>query len=102
MLELGPTSGQLHAALAEAAIDNQIDLVFAAGPMMKHLYDALPEARRGSWRASAAELHADVIDALRAGDVIVVKGSNGSRMGPLVAALKKRFASASEAALETA
>lgn len=102
MLELGATSAQLHAALAEAVIANEIDLVFAAGPMMKNLFDALPEARRGAWRASAAELHADVIDALRAGDVIVVKGSNGSRMGPLVAALKKRFASASEAALETA
>jgi len=28
---------------------------------------------------------------LRAGDVVMVKGSNGSRMGPLIAALREHF-----------
>ena len=28
------------------------------------------------------------VDAIRAGDVVMVKGSNGSRMGPLVAAIR--------------
>ena len=102
MLELGPTSPRLHAALLEAVVGNDIDAVFAAGPMMKHLHDALPEARRGAWRANAAELTPIVIDAIGAGDVVVVKGSNGSRMGPVVATLRQRFASEPARALEQA
>jgi UDP-N-acetylmuramoyl-tripeptide--D-alanyl-D-alanine ligase len=92
MLELGPTSPRLHAALLEAVVGNDIDAVFTAGPMMKHLHEALPEARRGAWRANAAELTPIVVEAIGAGDVVVVKGSNGSRMGPVVATLRQRFA----------
>ena len=36
-------------------------------------------------------------DGGRGGDIAMVKGSNGSRMGPLVAALRDRFADGSEA-----
>ena len=32
-----------------------------------------------------------IISALRAGDVVMIKGSNGSRMGPLAAALREHF-----------
>ena len=61
---------------------NGIDLVFAAGPLMKHLWQALPPELRGAWAPSAAELAARRPRSdLRAGDVVMVKGSNGSRMG---------------------
>ncbi|MCW8140794.1 MAG: UDP-N-acetylmuramoylalanyl-D-glutamyl-2, 6-diaminopimelate--D-alanyl-D-alanine ligase, partial [Planctomycetota bacterium] len=54
--------------------------------------DALPEALRGAWGETAAEIVPQLAGALSAGDVIMVKGSNASRMGPLVEALKARYA----------
>ena len=102
MLELGPESPRLHAELAEAVFENGVDLVFAAGPMMKRLYDALPVERQGAWRDSSAELEPLLLAEVDAGDVIVVKGSNGSRMGPIVAALKQRFAPQAADATEQA
>ena len=92
MLELGHRSPSLHAALAEDITDNKFDLVFAAGPMMKSLADALSTQVPVEWRTRAADLEPAVLDTVHAGDVVVVKGSNGSRMGPIVGALKARHA----------
>lgn len=92
MLELGATGPQLHAQLAEPLEKNRIDLVFAAGPLSRSLYDALPPAKRGGWAAEASGLEPLLAQALRPGDALMVKGSNGSKMHALVAALKKRFA----------
>ena len=47
---------------------------------------------RAAWAERSSELTDEVASALRGGDVVMVKGSNGSRMGPLVAALRERFA----------
>jgi UDP-N-acetylmuramoyl-tripeptide--D-alanyl-D-alanine ligase len=95
MLELGPTAPHMHAELAAAIEANSVDLVFAAGPLMRHLYDALPSNRRGAHAPSAAGLEALALDALRAGDVVTVKGSLGSKMGPIVKAILTRFPPAS-------
>lgn len=89
MLELGPRGEQMHADLADAA--GAADLVFCAGPLMRALFDALPESRRGAWAPDAQTLLPIVAERLRGGDIIMVKGSNGSRMGPLVRALAERF-----------
>ncbi|MBV9064936.1 MAG: UDP-N-acetylmuramoylalanyl-D-glutamyl-2, 6-diaminopimelate--D-alanyl-D-alanine ligase, partial [Methylobacteriaceae bacterium] len=91
MLELGPQSIALHSGLAEHIERNAVDIVFAAGSDMRHLFDALPARMRGTWALRASELHAPVIEAIQAGDIVMVKGSNGSRMGPLVAALRDHF-----------
>ncbi len=93
MLELGPDGPALHAAIAEDIERNQVDLVFTAGPLMRALAEAIPAGRRGAHAANAAALEPIVLDALGAGDVVMIKGSNGSRMGPLVAAMRKAFAS---------
>jgi UDP-N-acetylmuramoyl-tripeptide--D-alanyl-D-alanine ligase len=95
MLELGPQEGEMHAALAGSIAANGVDLVFASGPLMRNLYDALPAAVRGAYAASSAGLEPLVLDALRAGDVVTVKGSLGSKMGPLVKAMAIRFPPAS-------
>ncbi|MCO4055322.1 MAG: UDP-N-acetylmuramoylalanyl-D-glutamyl-2,6-diaminopimelate--D-alanyl-D-alanine ligase [Bosea sp.] len=91
MLELGPAGSRMHADLAAPLAENGIDLVFACGPLMRNLYDALPSGRRGAYAAASAGLEALVLDALRAGDVITVKGSLGSKMGPLIKAMTTRF-----------
>ncbi|MFZ4807842.1 MAG: UDP-N-acetylmuramoylalanyl-D-glutamyl-2,6-diaminopimelate--D-alanyl-D-alanine ligase [Hyphomicrobiaceae bacterium] len=90
MLELGPEGPALHEALIDAVDAAGIDLVFAAGTSMKRLFDRLPAAAQGGWAARAADIEADLLAAVRAGDAVMVKGSLGSRMGPLVEALKRR------------
>ncbi|WP_100958813.1 UDP-N-acetylmuramoylalanyl-D-glutamyl-2,6-diaminopimelate--D-alanyl-D-alanine ligase [Bosea sp. FBZP-16] len=91
MLELGETAPELHKGLADAVTGNGIDLVFACGPLMRTLYDALPSHRRGAYAAQASSLEPYVLDAVRAGDVVTVKGSLGTRMGPIVKAMMARF-----------
>jgi len=92
MLELGATGAALHFALGEALLKHAIDQVFAAGPLMRHLFDSLAPQKRGAWAPDAAALEPLVAGALRPGDAVMVKGSNGSRMHALVAGLKSRFA----------
>ncbi len=92
MLELGPDAPKLHAGLAPALLDNGIDVVYAAGPLMKSLWQVLPIEMRGGYAETAAELAPIVASALRAGDAVSVKGSNGSRMSAVVAAITSRFA----------
>jgi UDP-N-acetylmuramoyl-tripeptide--D-alanyl-D-alanine ligase len=93
MLELGPRASQMHEELADDIEELGIDLVFAAGPLMKSLFNRLPSSRRGVWAPAAADIEKELAMALNTGDVVMVKGSNGSRMTGLVAQLKERFAS---------
>jgi UDP-N-acetylmuramoyl-tripeptide--D-alanyl-D-alanine ligase len=87
MLELGPQSARFHADLATPIAAAAIDLVFCAGPLMKSLWEALPPTRRGGYAENAAELASQVASAMRAGDVVMVKGSNGSKAGVVASAL---------------
>lgn len=91
MLELGPSGPALHKGLGEAILANRVDAVFACGPLMRELYDSLPSTLRGAYAAQASGLEPLVLDAIRGGDVIMVKGSLGSRMGPIVKAVVARF-----------
>lgn len=87
MLELGPRAAEFHAGLAEPIEAAAIDLVFCAGPLMKSLWDALPATRRGGYAETAADLAPLVVRAAEPGDVVMVKGSNGSKAGAIAAAL---------------
>jgi UDP-N-acetylmuramoyl-tripeptide--D-alanyl-D-alanine ligase len=87
MLELGARENAYHAAIAEDLEAAGTDLVFCSGPRMKHLWDALPPSRAGAYAPSAAELAPLVVSAIKAGDVVMVKGSNGSKMAEVVRAL---------------
>lgn len=90
MLELGHGAAGWHTGLADAL--DSIDLVFACGANMRLLFDELPPTRRGAWAPTSTELIPAVLAALRPGDAVMVKGSLGSRMAPIVDAIKKRFA----------
>ena len=87
MLELGDQSVALHARLADTIEAAGLDLVHAAGPQMRHLYDALPDSRRGVWTETAAELAQRAADLAAFGDVVMVKGSNGSKASLVAKAL---------------
>lgn len=87
MLELGDEGPKHHAALAEHAESAEVALVFCAGPLSRHAFDALSAGRRGGWAETAAELAPMVTAAVRPGDVVMVKGSNGSRASLVAKAL---------------
>ena len=91
MLELGTHGPDLHRALAEPIVANAVDLVFCAGPLMHELWQTLPSERRGAYAETAAALEPRVVAAVRAGDAVMIKGSLGSRMGPIVKALERRY-----------
>jgi UDP-N-acetylmuramoyl-tripeptide--D-alanyl-D-alanine ligase len=91
MLELGPKGPALHKGLAEPVLGHDVDLVFCCGPLMRSLWQALPTSRRGGYAEDSATLEAQVLPAIRAGDVIMVKGSLGSRMAPIVKALERLY-----------
>jgi UDP-N-acetylmuramoyl-tripeptide--D-alanyl-D-alanine ligase len=94
MLELGPSGSELHRALIEPIVAHGIDLVFCCGPLMHSLWQELPSERRGRYADTSAALEPLVLDAVRSGDAIMVKGSLGSRMAPIVRALERSFANA--------
>jgi UDP-N-acetylmuramoyl-tripeptide--D-alanyl-D-alanine ligase len=88
MLELGNAAPLFHAGLASAVDSHGIDLVFCAGPLMGHLYERLPAEKRGGFAKSSQELLPLLLKAVRGGDAVTIKGSLGSRMGPLADALR--------------
>jgi UDP-N-acetylmuramoyl-tripeptide--D-alanyl-D-alanine ligase len=87
MLELGAEAADFHAALAQPLAEARIDLVFCAGPLMKTLWDALPPTRRGGYAETAADVAPLVAQAAESGDLVMVKGSNGSKAGLIAQAL---------------
>jgi UDP-N-acetylmuramoyl-tripeptide--D-alanyl-D-alanine ligase len=91
MLELGAEAAALHRGLKDAVDEAGVDLIFACGPHMKGLYDAGPSAMKGGYGATASMLEASLQAALRPGDVVMIKASNGMRLAPVVEALKVRF-----------
>jgi UDP-N-acetylmuramoyl-tripeptide--D-alanyl-D-alanine ligase len=91
MLELGPEGPKLHRELADEVDGAGVDVVFACGELMRGLFETLPASRRGAYAKTAEELAPKLVGAVGPGDAIMIKGSLGSRMAPLVEALKRRF-----------
>lgn len=88
MLELGPRERELHAGLARVGALQAVTTVHCAGPRMRALHDALPGPQRGEWFENAAEMAARARRLVDAGDIAMVKGSLGSRVGQVVEAIK--------------
>ena len=93
MLELGDAASKLHKELAIPLQDAGVDAVYSCGPDMRNLHEALAEGTVKMHARSSEDLREPLLDVLRAGDVVMVKGSLGSRMGPLVEAMRETFKS---------
>lgn len=91
MLELGDKGPDLHEDLLGPIDEAEVNTVYACGPLMAHLWKGLPAGRRGAYADTSDGLSDAVLKDLRPGDVIMVKGSLGSKMIPIVDALKRRF-----------
>ena len=89
MLELGPDEIALHAALAASPHMAKLSLVHCVGHRMRALWEALPQAKRGEWAESAEALTARAHRLVDAGDILLVKGSKGSKVSLVVDALRK-------------
>lgn len=87
MLELGQDAVSLHTGLLPDIEKAAFDGVFTAGDLMKHLHDGLPTGVRAGHVAAAMQLLPLLEKKLKAGDVLLVKGSHGSKMYELAKAL---------------
>ena len=89
MLELGPTEAEDHRKLGLNSDLQRFDLIHCSGPLMHHLWSSLPEGQRGQYAESADVLAAKAARLVDAGDVVLVKGSKGSKVSLVVDALRK-------------
>jgi UDP-N-acetylmuramoyl-tripeptide--D-alanyl-D-alanine ligase len=89
MLELGRAETAMHAALADLPALEAVTVVHCAGPRMRALHRALPRDQRGEWHETAEALAARARHLVGPGDLVMVKGSNGSRIAKVVEALKQ-------------
>ncbi len=92
MLELGDKGPSLHANLLTSIEKHQIDIVYTAGPLMKSLYNVLPAAYRGGHAEDSKSLAAEIPQHISSGDIVMVKGSNGSRTFEIVEGIEAYFA----------
>ncbi len=98
MRELGTDSDRLHSELSQPIAVAGIDAVYCAGAHMHALWQQLPQKLRAHYSEDAKDLEDVLLRDVRPGDVVMVKGSLGTRMGPLVDALKKEYPPADETA----
>ncbi|MDR9395282.1 MAG: Mur ligase family protein, partial [Roseovarius sp.] len=88
MKELGPTGPEMHRALAGHPAVAAVDQIHAIGPLMRELWQVLPEQKRGRWCETADEMAGHVHDDLDAGDVVLAKGSLGMGLARVVSAIR--------------
>jgi len=87
MRELGEQADAYHAGLAQAVAASGAARVFLCGPHMEALWHELAAAQKGVHRPDSGALAGEVVAALRAGDVLAIKGSLGSKMKVIVDAV---------------
>ena len=84
MLELGEASSRLHCELAPSLRDAGVDRVFLVGSEVAALHEVLPEATRGGLWGSVEAVMPALVDYLRAGDVVTIKGSHAGHIDRIV------------------
>jgi UDP-N-acetylmuramoyl-tripeptide--D-alanyl-D-alanine ligase len=94
MRELGEQGPALHRELAPDLASAGVEQVFLIGPLMRGLHDLLPENMRGGHWSDSVSAIAPLLAGLHAGDIVLVKGSLGTRMAPVVEALRAADAEA--------
>ena len=89
MKELGPQQAELHAALAAHPALDRIDQIHCIGPLMKHLFDALPATKRGIWVETSAEAATALPAHISGGDAVLAKGSLSMAVARVVDAIRE-------------
>ena len=89
MLELGSSEVKEHMNILKFARLDQIDKIYCDGSRMRKLYDVLPISKRGFWTENAEDMQHVLVNKLKNGDIIMIKGSFSMRMGTIVSELKR-------------
>jgi len=90
MLELGADELDLHAALSHPLVKFGFSRVITVGEPMRALKGALPQKMRGPWCADSDVAWDALLGEVRDGDTVLIKGSNGAKLGQLVTQLRER------------
>jgi UDP-N-acetylmuramoyl-tripeptide--D-alanyl-D-alanine ligase len=88
MRELGTSGPMLHRELMPDIVASGVDHVFLVGPIMQELNTVLPQQIRAGHWGESTDVIQPLLGSLRSGDVVLVKGSLGTRMAPIVEALR--------------
>ncbi len=94
MLELGPESPEMHRAAGREIANLGIDVLWGVRGLASEMVSAAREAGivGASFFASSDDAAAAALKEVRAGDLILVKGSRSVETDRIVAALKEKFA----------
>ncbi|MDR2681961.1 MAG: UDP-N-acetylmuramoyl-tripeptide--D-alanyl-D-alanine ligase [Holosporaceae bacterium] len=84
MGELGPDSVRFHENISPTIDKFEIDQVFACGELSQYLFVNLREAKKGCWSENSRELAEKVLENIKNGDCVLVKGSNSMNMKYIV------------------
>ena len=94
MLELGEQSRFYHEALGKLLAERNIQMVVGIGPMsrfaLETLVDTASEIKTAHFER-ADEASKFLVQALQAGDSILIKGSHGMRLGQIKLVLEEHF-----------
>ncbi len=88
MLELGCTEMQEHVNISKFARLDEIDKIYCVGSRMRKLYDVLPSSKQGFWTETAEEMQNVLVNKLKNGDIVMIKGSLSMGMNTIVNKLK--------------
>lgn len=90
MLELGEFANSHHEEIAQYLNSHSIDKIYAVGGQaMRHGFMALQTEKQGIFVETAMELFTSLLADLQTNDVILVKGSKGSKVSLIVDGLLK-------------
>ena len=84
MEELGANSTELHCALADKISDALVNIVFTVGPEMRRMCYKLPSTIKTEHADRSDEIIQPLLDALKPGDIVLVKGSASGQMSKVV------------------
>ena len=91
LLEQGNESDSIHAKIGRKLSYTDASGIFLFGNEMKSAYDALVDSgKKAFWSHEYEALEKAVIDFVRPGDLVVVKGSRGMTMERIVEKIKSR------------
>ena len=88
MLELGLSEVQEHINISKFARLDKIDKIYCVGPRMRKLFDVLTSSKRGFWTETAEEMQHVLVNKLKNGDIVMIKGSFSMGMIAIVNKLK--------------
>lgn len=89
MKEMGPLENEMHVDMAKHMAISEIEVVHCVGPLMRHMYEALPLEKRGQWSESSTEMAQKIRNLVDAGDSVLAKGSLSMDLAKVVDAIRK-------------